>query len=304
MPGKGKQVESAPRKSRARAKAAMPNDSAEATSATKPKRQYIRKPKALPHPRWTPLPVPSIFTLDTALARIEIREFVLRFASLLKISNAHLNELEEIAGDFVYEDEEEKLREQDLRWVSATCVTAIVTGLLGLVANSEAVGRDGRKPIQDSLKKVKASGANLTKVWSALSDMRTSLLELPSGTAATLTFPDPLPLPANASIHTTRSGQQHSGGIYVATSAQLIPVLVPLVDLALSNFAVREELEAGMREVRDPLKSEREQVKLEMQRWGSARHSTPAVCLLTHFDTLRWINMIFTATHQSGASTT
>ncbi|THH16731.1 hypothetical protein EW146_g3952 [Bondarzewia mesenterica] len=292
LPGKGKQTEKSQREPKTKAPAAQSKPRVKpdratktasssklagtvaAQSAPKPKRQYIRKLKPLPQPRWRSVPVPPAFDLETALARIEIREFVLRFAPLLDISRAHLDELEEIGGRGrrVIDLDEEDVDEVVLGWVTESCVKAVIVGLLGLLVESDTLGKDGKKVVTDALKGLKPCGANLSKVWGILAAMRSSLSE--TGGGSSLAFPNPLPPPAGATVHTTRSGQLHGGGIYVANAAQFVPVLKPLVEAALDTVMVRNELDRGMREAKELVKAEREQIKVEKEKWDKNRKSS------------------------------
>jgi hypothetical protein len=185
-----------------------------------------RKPKPLPKVLWTPVPVPLSFTLDLALPRMAIREFALRFGKLLDMSRAHLEELEEIGGRRSHEvDDDDDEFEQDIDvemgWVGETCLRAIFLGLLSLLLNSqpEYGGKQEKKAIQDAIQEIKASRANLSRMWSALAGLRAEFAKVDNKPI----FPDPLPPPQHTKIHTTRSGALTGAGINVTSTAQLVP---------------------------------------------------------------------------------
>ncbi|KAI0066131.1 hypothetical protein BV25DRAFT_1897659 [Artomyces pyxidatus] len=282
LPGKGKQIADAPKKVKVpkasvgsgakqskASRPSVPSGSALAESQPKPKRAYVRKPKPLPIVRWRRVPVPPSFTPQLAYPRIAIREFFVRFAPK-EISRTHLDELEEIGGRRSFDDDELDAEvpgevEVEMGWVSETCVKAMLMALLGLIAEGDVTGagKDGNKAVADALKEIKASGANLSRIWSALASMRGALATL----RASLTYPDPLPPPQSATVHTTRSGALHSDGLQVSSSAQLVPILSVLIDAVLSTSAVRQEIDDGLKEEKERIKEEKDRVKQERERW-------------------------------------
>ncbi|KAI0320792.1 hypothetical protein OF83DRAFT_1081399 [Amylostereum chailletii] len=288
LPGKGKQIADLPKRPRVpkvKKKPPVPATKGKAAPAAvlaterKTKRLPARKSKPLPLLRWESLPVPSTFTIDHALPRLEIYEFCLRFASLLGMSRQHLDELEEISGRRNFdEDGDEEDVSVEMGWVTETCARSILTGLLGLIEDGDVFtsteAKSGVLAVKTTIKDIKASGANLTRMWGALVSMRSSLEALSSDP---LPFPDPLPPPANAMAHTTRSGTLHGGGIYVATSAQLVPVITALVNAALGSSQVRQTLDDGVKAVKDLAKEERDRTKEEKDRWEATRKSKSTI---------------------------
>ena len=87
------------------------------------------KPKLLAKPLWTR--VGTVLSRTEAEERINIREFALRFASILELSRSHLDELDEIRSSRTrnLEDEDDDL----VPWVSEACLKSLLLGLLNMV---------------------------------------------------------------------------------------------------------------------------------------------------------------------------
>lgn len=266
LPGKGRQIPDPPPKP----KVPKPPRAPDTAMIPKPKRPINRQLKPLPTVTWTPLPVPPSFTLDRALPRMAIREFVVRFGRLLDMSRAHLEELEEIGGRRPHEvDEPDSDSEQDIQvemgWVGETCLRAILLGLLNLLSDSqiELGGKQGKKAFQDAIQEIKASRANLSRIWIALASLRAEIEKVDGR----LIFPDPLSPPQHTKIHTTRSGALNCSGVNVATTAQLVPVVLPLIEMALDTQAVHDELDEGVKEAKERVKEEKERAKAIREQW-------------------------------------
>ncbi|TFY76839.1 hypothetical protein EWM64_g7172 [Hericium alpestre] len=288
LPGKGKQVEKQPKKPRApkapktKAPAALPSAAQKAGEPSKfaaveplekPKRVYVRKPKPFPRPVWTRLPVPQEFTLEHALSRIAVREFIVRFASSLDISRTAADELEDIGGSPAragYDEDEDDDIGVVLGWVSEQSIKGVVVGLLNILADSTHVGPEGRKIVKAAVRDIRSAGANLNRIWGGLASIRASLATS-RDKGADLTFPDPLSPLASATVHTTRSGQLHGTGITVASAAQLLPVVEALVELAMTAQSVREEIDAGVKDAKEMTREQREREKEEKERWDVVR---------------------------------
>jgi hypothetical protein len=160
LPGKGHQIAPAEKKPRVR-KQAQASTSAATTSdankqTTKGKRSVAAgtstrpKPKAksktLPTLKWSKVPLDGSFPLAEAESRMHIREFVLRFASIMdskSLSRKILEELEEIVGDDSksrgrgWDSDDEDDDEEVVGWVSEMCAKGVVMGLLGLIHSDE-----------------------------------------------------------------------------------------------------------------------------------------------------------------------
>lgn len=116
---------------------------------------------------------------------------------------------------------------------------------------------------------------NLNKIWKILADMRETIANSISHTVsgrsqAVLTFPNPLPPPASANIRATRSIAGTST-ISVCHAAQMIPVILSLINLALETAAVREEIDQGIKDSKDATRDAREAAKRENDHWEQAR---------------------------------
>jgi hypothetical protein len=232
---------------------------------SKPKAKPASKPKPLPRPVWTR--VVTDLRAEDAEARIHIREFALRFASVLQLTHSNLDELEEISGDNlgpvggwdVEDDQDLEL----VSWVSDLCVKSLIQGLLEAIV-SGLEGDDG-KAFQEAIKALKGSSANLNRVWSALVSLRDALGSIG------MSVSNPLPPPASVNVRTTRSGVQSKDtqNIYISHSAQLVPVIVDLIEAAIESPAIRNALEAGSIEEKELGKEVRDAISNENARWKS-----------------------------------
>ncbi|KAI0690517.1 hypothetical protein BC835DRAFT_1521597 [Cytidiella melzeri] len=251
-------------------KASQASGKTETFMSAKPRAKPKPKAKSMPKPVWTR--VATDLTLDSAETRIHIREFAVRFASVLQLTNTQLEELDEISGDNLGEAMEwDNVETEDVEiisWVSDTCAKSIILGLMDVIAD----GADTRghhadsKALRDATKNVKASGANLNRVWTALADLRESLGMQPS-----LVFANPLPPPASAVIRTTRRNKDSD--MHISNSAQLVPVIVDLIEAVMSSPALRDALEAGAAEEKEYGKLAREAVAAENNRWKEIKES-------------------------------
>ncbi|KDQ57441.1 hypothetical protein JAAARDRAFT_193771 [Jaapia argillacea MUCL 33604] len=251
--------------------------------AAKPK--ALPKPKPLPQPEWEP--VPTSLSYSSAESRMYVREFVMRFSmgGLLDVTKTHLDEFDELGGRGMSEGEDEG--EVEVGWVSEGCVRSVLMALLGLFLASDNAGVGVKKFVPDAIKDIRACGSNLNRIWGVMFTLRESLnASHHSNTSPTLTFPDPLPPSASTIYHNTRSGvttrhaaasssttaQNHNhGGVYVAQSSQLVPVLVALIDQAVGLSNVKEELEKGGDVSKEKTKDMRDALKAENERWEKER---------------------------------
>jgi hypothetical protein len=281
LPGRGRQISEQPKRPKAPKPPKVPKSDAP-TTAPKPRVPVSRKPKPLPKVLWTPVPVPPLFTLDLALPRIAIREFAVRFGKVLDMSRTHLEELEEIGGrrsHDVDDDDDDDDLEQDIDvemgWVGETCLRALLLGLLSLLLNSRPGSgeKQEKKSIQDALQEIKASRANLSRIWSALAAMRAEFRKVDNKSI----FPDPLPPPQHTKIHTTRSGALNGAGVNVTSTAQLVPVILPLIEMVLNAQAIRDEFEEGVKEAKERIKEERERTKAIREKWEEMKKTNNPV---------------------------
>ena len=279
LPGRGRQIPEEPKRRKVPKPPKVQKPHAP-TTAPKPRVPVSRKPKPLPKVLWTPTPVPPSFTLDLALPRIAIREFALRFGKVLEMSRTHLEELEEIGGRRPHEvddDDDDDLKQDvdvEMGWVGELCLRALLLGLLSLLLNSqpESGEKQEKKAIQDAIQEIKASRANLSRMWSALANMRAEFTKVDNKPI----FPDPLPPPQYTKLRTTRSGALNGAGVNVTTSAQLVPVILPLIEMVLDAQAIRDEFEEGVKEAKERIKEERERTKAIREQWeGMKKTNNP-----------------------------
>ncbi|RDB25135.1 hypothetical protein Hypma_007645 [Hypsizygus marmoreus] len=236
--------------------------------------------KQLPLLAWTP--VPTYLDLKDAEARFQIREFILRFGSIMepKIPKSQLAELDDVGcGSRTQLDDEELAG-----WVSEACVRSIVLGVLGFLADkSHGLG----KPVRCAIEDIRTSGVNLSKIWSILATLRSSAnraftsSSFNSGDLTALTFPDPLPPPTSIvqNIRITRSLRDTTGpslSIAIVHPGQMIPVIQGLIESAHDTNAVREELDRGIQEGKEITREVKEYVKLENERWDMERKDLEA----------------------------
>lgn len=108
-----------------------------AKPAPKANVKALPKPKLLAKPSWTR--VGTTLSRTETEERINIREFALRFSSVLGLSRSHLDELDEIRSSRTrnLEDDDDDL----VPWVSEACLKSLLLGLLNMVDAK----RDGEK---------------------------------------------------------------------------------------------------------------------------------------------------------------
>lgn len=155
LPGKGQQISPAERKPKGRKPAEASTSSSSkprgkakdpvaADASTKPKPKP--KPKTLPTLKWSKIPMDGALPLAETVSRIQIREFVLRFACIMdsrSISRKMLEELEEVGGKgrgWGGDDDDEE--EDVVGWVSEPCVKGVVIGLLAMLHSDEKGPRE------------------------------------------------------------------------------------------------------------------------------------------------------------------
>ena len=123
----------------------------------------------------------------------------------------------------------------------------------------------------DAIKALRASGANLTKVWAILASLRESIGQSSgiSHAADSLSnLPDPLAAPSSVTYHNTRTTRTaNANAVLVAQSSQMVPVLVALTEAALETEVVRAEIDEGVKEGKDKVREGREGIKIENERW-------------------------------------
>ncbi|KAJ3811480.1 hypothetical protein F5876DRAFT_64749 [Lentinula aff. lateritia] len=254
------------------------------TAASKGK---AHKVKLAPNVTWSPLS--TQLKVKDAEDRIFIREFVLRFSGMpgMALTKTQLEELEFIAGTHNLSDDDENVY---VDWVSETCIKSLVISLIGVLAAEE--DSSATLVMKKTMQDVRNSGANLTKIWTALSSLRAvlgrpeevSVGELQADEPSDddgessedriiLEYPDPLPAPENHE-HNVRSTRSAAADVsLVVHSAQMIPVIVGLINAVMECHAIRVELDNGTKEGRERFRESREVIKLENESWKSLEES-------------------------------
>ncbi|PBK91410.1 hypothetical protein ARMGADRAFT_994204 [Armillaria gallica] len=225
------------------------------------------KKKSMPNVAWTSLK--SNLSAADAEARIFIREFVLRFAQSMgsAISKAHLEEMALIGGRGRASDDDELVE-----WVSEPAIKSILLWLLGLLSSKEGDGSI-EKLIKVCSKDIRGSGANLNKMWDSLAVLRHSI----ENTKGAIFIPDPLPCSDSAVTHNTRSSRgsnRPDNSIFIASSAQLVPVVLSLIDSVLQTQTIRTEIEDGVKLGKDQTREKQEAVRKEHERWEGMKGLT------------------------------
>jgi hypothetical protein len=114
------------------------------------------------------------------------------------------------------------------------------------------------------MKEIRATGANLNKLWHTLQTLRVTPERIACREKPYMTFPDPLPPPASATVYQTRSMRSADNAqrsINIICSGQMVPVLTALIDLALATNTVREEIEAGLEEAKELSQKSKEAIR-------------------------------------------
>ena len=242
--------------------------STKSVTASKPKPRVVKEkpvapPKSIPKPVWTILPTP--LTFDDALERMNIREFLLRFAHLADIARSHLEELEELATDDPYttmtaedDDDESPL----VGWISEPALKAILAGLVAIFSKNADENDEDTSVFAQAMHALRASGANVSKMWAALSGLRD---------AVDFSFPDPLPPPPGARQRSTRRGSRDSPSTTVVCTAQFVPIVAALVEAALQTSIVQNDFERGATQEKELSRAARELSAAENTRWKETK---------------------------------
>jgi len=233
--------------------------------------------------------IPTILDFEEAQSRFHIREFTLRFAPVMQpaILASQLAELEDLGCGLRSEND------QLAKWVSEACIRSLVLGLLGMLMDigDERVEKVRSllrtrtrvkvlaQPIGRAIKDIRESGVNLNKIWAILSGLRDAIeADTKAGEdCIPLTFPDPLPPPADAVIYntrTTRSAGASTGvdsSVVITHPAQLVPVVEALVEAACNTNTVREELDHSAKEMKELARDVKDWIKSENERWDAER---------------------------------
>ncbi|KAK7687001.1 hypothetical protein QCA50_009500 [Cerrena zonata] len=209
--------------------------------APAPKTKTVPKPKPLPKPLWTRLELlhPSHEVED----RIAIREFFLRFAHALGLqgrkNSINVDELEELEGgtlSSLLEGDDHNLA----GWVSDSCVSSMIAGLLNAIASDHSVASLASL-IRKAAHAIEQQGTNLTAVWATLESLEA---EIESDVDFRFDLPEPLPAPASITQHNTRrAAKAPATNYHIACSAQLVPLVSYLIELTMSTPTIRDALD-------------------------------------------------------------
>ncbi|KAI0369689.1 hypothetical protein BV20DRAFT_1020417 [Pilatotrama ljubarskyi] len=232
-------------------------------------------PRVAPQLAWSRLP--TRLSYNGALQRLNIREFLLRFAHLTDIARGHLEELEELGsskfGNASSDDDEESDGPELIGWISELALRAILVGLLTLISKDTNSEHEA-EALATAVREVKGSGASLNKMWATLASLRDN---------SSLALPDPLPPATSMVRHSTRSGalaQGASGSVVaVMSAAQLVPVVDALLERTLQTKAVRDDFERAVSQEKDLARAARELTAEEKARWKTyldAKDGSPA----------------------------
>lgn len=86
------------------------------------------------------------------------------------------------------------------------------------------------------------------------------------------TFPDPLPPPVNAILaRSTRSVANNENSVVIVNSAQMVPVIVGLIDAVMESAFVRSEIDEGTKMGKEAKREAKECAKIEEERWDAEK---------------------------------
>ncbi|RXW22998.1 hypothetical protein EST38_g2871 [Candolleomyces aberdarensis] len=242
------------------------------TASAQPKKRARKsKPKILPPVKWTR--IAPVLSQSEVEERMNIREFVLRFNDLSDcgLSKPHLEELEQINGKYNGQEGHDPTS-----WVSDACAKSVILMLLGILSTDES--SPWKETSEIAVKNMRNIGFSLSKVYSTLLEWQESVIETTETSSSSedvsndsFSIAEPLPpsehffAQARRSTRTMTSTLPNSVAIH--SSAQLIPVILSLIDLTLQMTSIREALEEGPKTTREIYRQAREALKLEGERW-------------------------------------
>ena len=102
----------------------------------------------------------------------------------------------------------------------------------------------------------------MTKIWTTLASLR-------HAHPNDFTYPDPLPPPTTMPVYNTRRGALNQDGIPVGHSAQLVSVVLDLIDGLMmgGSRTLKTEIDKGVNEVKDITKHGKDAIVRENERW-------------------------------------
>lgn len=101
----------------------------------------------------------------------------------------------------------------------------------------------------------------MTKIWATLASLR-------QAHPNDFTYPDPLPPPTTMPVYNTRRGALNQDGVPVGHSAQLVSVVLDLIDGLMmgGSKTLKAEIDKGINEVKDIAKHGKEAIVRENER--------------------------------------
>lgn len=102
----------------------------------------------------------------------------------------------------------------------------------------------------------------MTKIWTTLASLR-------HAHPIDFTYPDPLPPPTTMPVYNTRRGALNQDSIPVGHSAQLVQVMLDLIDGLMmgESRTLKAEIDRGINEAKDITKLGKEAITRENERW-------------------------------------
>ena len=79
------------------------------------------------------------------------------------------------------------------------------------------------------------------------------------------------------SLRNVRPVEASEDIVKVVHTAQMIPVLISLIDSVLETANVREEIDQGIKDARDIARDAKEAIKIENERWDKERKDREGV---------------------------
>ena len=106
----------------------------------------------------------------------------------------------------------------------------------------------------------------MTKIWTTLASLR-------QAHPNDFTYPDPLPPPTTMPVYNTRRGALHQDGVPVGHSAQLVHVVLDLIDGLMNGGSrtLKAEIDKGINEAKDITKLGKEAIARENERWAKEK---------------------------------
>ncbi|EJU04362.1 hypothetical protein DACRYDRAFT_14461 [Dacryopinax primogenitus] len=191
--------------------------------------EHVKRLRKIAEPIWTALP--QFEDRAEVEARMQLREFVVRFRPILRLAKTHLDALDEF-GTF-----------------SRETAKAVTTALLDLIAVD--AGAKEKASVKLAMKEVTAASGEPLHIWTALQKLLKSAYDME------------ITVPTSAVDGRTRKK--------VHRPEQLVDVLLTLVVLVVQGESVKLELAEGEKEMKQKGKVFSKALKEEEERWQEER---------------------------------